>query len=437
MTLPDAEALGEEIATLCSCIYAAEARLLERVRQFDAAGCYEKLGFHSTAHWLNYRCGIGMNAAREKLRVANALPALPMIREAFAAGNLSYSKVRAMTRVATPETEAYLLDFATYGTAHHVEKLVAKTRRAQRLQAKETAEAVYAGRELTLRHDENGALVLQGRFPAEQGAIILKALEKAMDSIDVSAETSTGGDAADVTAETSERPSFSSRRADALAEVAETFLSNSGHNGTTADRYQVVVHVAADVTAETSPSDVTAVTSQLDDGSGVTAETSRRIACDCSVVPVREDPFGEPLSIGRKTRSIPPAIRRALQLRDGGCRFPGCTHTRFVDGHHIKHWADGGETSLENLVLLCRRHHRLVHEGGYGVERRTGGEIVFTDTGRRTIPAGMPLPDFATNIDAWIDRQVFEGRLDHDGCRAKLDATDQVDWDLATAPLLS
>ena len=436
-----------------------------------------------------------MNAAREKLRVANALPDLPRIQKAFSAGSLSYSKVRAMTRVATPENEAYLLDFATYGTAHHVEKLVAKTRRAQRLQAEETVEAVYAGRELTYRYDENGALVLRGRFPAEQGAVIVRALEKAMDSIDVTAETSQLADARDVTAEPSQRdgagdvpaepsqldgasevsaetprrPSVAARRADALAEVAETFLSSSGPSGTTADRYQVVVHVAAEpvgaaspprfrqsrpeaaptalvgaassprsgVTAETSPFDVTAETPHLHDGPCVTAETSRRIACDCSLLPVLENRFGEPLSIGRKTRSIPPAIRRALQLRDGGCRFPGCTHTRFVDGHHIRHWADGGETSLENLVLLCRTHHRLVHEGGYGVERNTGGEIVFTDTGRRSLAAGMPLPGFAEDLYAWIDRQVFEGGIDNDGCRAKLDATDRVDWDLAAAPIFS
>ena len=86
---------------------------------------------------------------------------------------------------------------------------------------------------------------------------------------------------------------------------------------------------------------------------------------------------GEPLSVGRKTRAIPPAIMRALTTRDGGCRFPGCTHTRFADGHHIKHWADGGETSLSNLVLLCRHHHRLVHEGGFGCEVNNAGDVVF------------------------------------------------------------
>ncbi|MCC5886006.1 MAG: DUF222 domain-containing protein [Gammaproteobacteria bacterium] len=99
-------------------------------------------------------------------------------------------------------------------------------------------------------------------------------------------------------------------------------------------------------------------------------ETVRRIGCDAALVRVIESGDGEPLDVGRKTRVIPPAIRRALKRRDGGCRFPGCTHTRFVDGHHIVHWADGGETRLDNLVSVCRHHHRLLHEGGYSVVKR-------------------------------------------------------------------
>jgi hypothetical protein len=106
------------------------------------------------------------------------------------------------------------------------------------------------------------------------------------------------------------------------------------------------------------------------------------------VVHWHEDEEGEPLNIGRKTRSIPPAIRRALKRRDGGCRFPGCTCTRFVDAHHIQHWADGGETSMDNLVLLCRRHHRLVHEEGFGVQAGPGGRTDFTLPDGTIIPPG-------------------------------------------------
>jgi len=416
-----AEALGDEIATLCSCLYAAEARLLAMLRRFDAERCFEALGFQSTAHWLNYRCGVGMNAAREKVRVAKALPELPMIREAFAAGRLSYSKVRAITRVAKPDNEAYLLTFAEHGTAHHVEKLVSRTRKASRLQEEVAAEAIHANRSLSIRYDQSGAMIFEGRLPAEQGALVLKALEMAMDEAFFASRQEASDDSGDVTAETS------ARRADALIAVAETFLAHPAHSGSTADRYQVVVHV----TAETSGNDSIADQSHLEDGPRITAETSRRLSCDCNVVPIRENAFGEPLAIGRRSRSIPPAISRALRVRDGGCRFPGCTHSRFVDGHHIEHWAEGGETSLDNLVLLCRHHHRLVHEGGFGCRRDDSGEIVFSDRQSRPVSQISPLPGFAGDLDDYLDRYVFEQDIDHESCKAKMDASDRIDWALA------
>ncbi|MCZ6711162.1 MAG: HNH endonuclease signature motif containing protein [Gammaproteobacteria bacterium] len=113
---------------------------------------------------------------------------------------------------------------------------------------------------------------------------------------------------------------------------------------------------------------------------------SRRPTCDGSIVPIVENARGEPLSVGRKTRTVPPALRRALHRRDKGCRFPGCEQTRHVDAHHIQHWAHGGETKLDNLVLLCRYHHRQLHEGGYTIERR-GFEFYFNDPTGRHIPA--------------------------------------------------
>ncbi|MEX2126235.1 MAG: DUF222 domain-containing protein [Woeseia sp.] len=155
------------------------------------------------------------------------------------------------------------------------------------------------------------------------------------------------------------------RRADALVEIAETYLNTELTSGSAADRCQVLVHVSAetlreDLSAATSPH-INAGLSHLDDGPRVSAETSRRIVCECSISGLIEDEEGEPLSIGRKSRVIPPAMRRALRARDKGCCFPGCSNTAFIDGHHIRHRADGGETSLRNLVQLCRHHHRLVH----------------------------------------------------------------------------
>lgn len=408
----DAEQLGAEITELCSYIYAAESRLLTLIREFDDKEYWAHLGLCSCAHWLNFKCGIGMNAAREKVRVANALAELPKISDGFSKGELSYSKVRAMTRIADETNEDYLLTIATHGTAHHVEKLVAKYRGAKRLQDATLADEQHRDRELSHYYDHDGCLVIKARMPAEQGALIVKALEMAMER--------DFGDV-DVTAETSP---IAARRADALAEIAETYMNNNESSGSTADRYQVVVHVTAE-------------TSHIEDGPHVTAETSRRIACDCSIVGIKEDENGEPLSIGRRSRSIPPPMRRALRIRDGGCRFPGCTNTRFVDGHHIKHWADGGETSLNNLVLLCRHHQHLVHEGGFACEKAADGEIFFKDQREQPLARWSVLPRVATDHDVrkWLDREFFEANIDSETCTAKWYAGDTMDWQMAVSAL--
>lgn len=374
----EGDRLGVEITELCSYIYAATYQLLVKIREFDENEYWAVGGVCSCAHWLNFKCGIGMNAAREKVRVAHALAKLPLICEAFRKGQVSYSKVRAMTRIADESNEDYLLMIADHGTAHHVEKLVSQYRRCKRLQDVTNANETHKNRELHYFHDEDGSLVIKARFPAEQGALILKAIDMAIEAQET-----------DVTAETSEAETISVHRADALAEIAETYMQTEPVPSSTADRYQVVVHV----TAETSLSSEVE-NAHIEGGPHVTAETSRRIACDCTAVGVIDGENGEPLSIGRRSRTIPPAMRRALRFRDKGCRFPGCTNTRFIDGHHIRHWADSGETSLENLVQLCRHHHRLVHEGGFDCKRRMNGEFEFTDARSRSpvsIPGAAPL----------------------------------------------
>ena len=181
---------------------------------------------------------------------------------------------------------------------------------------------------------------------------------------------------------------FAQRRADALTTMAETTLRRGPGQLSTGDRYQVVVHVSA----ETLSKDDSDGRCKLDDGPRLAPDTVRRIACDGSLLHITEDIAGNPLDIGRKTRAVPQALRRALRSRDGGCRFPGCTHDRFVDAHHIEHWADGGKTSIDNLVLLCRRHHRLVHEGGFGLEKVADGRIRFTRPDSRVIDDHPRLP---------------------------------------------
>jgi hypothetical protein len=382
-TFPDPQRLSNEslqdrITELAACITIATAQLLALVAELDRREAWGDWGVKSCAHWLNWKCGIGIGAAREKVRVARALETLPAIRAAFAAGEVSYSKVRAMTRVATAETEETLLMVARHGTASHVENLVRNYRRVLRNEAVTEANAVHAARELCWYWDEDGSLVIKARLPAESGALVLKALEAAGDEIAAAACVE------NVPAETcTDESPVAARRADALADIAGQYLSNENTPARQAERYQVVVHV--DHESLRDPGD--SGRCDIADGPALCPETARRIACDASVVVLHSGADGSPLNIGRKTRTVPPAIRRALAHRDHGCRFPGCTSARHVDAHHIRHWRDGGETSVANLVSLCRHHHRLVHEGGFRVARSHAGGLRFFT------PNDVPIPD--------------------------------------------
>lgn len=380
------EALGHEITELYGYINAGTYRLLEMIREFDHEELWHLDGICSCAHWLNWKCGIGMNAAREKVRVANALGELPKISASYAKGEISYSKVRAMTRVATTDNEDYLLMIALHGTASHVETLVCHYRRINRLQDLEEANRQHNERSLRFYYKAGGAISLQVLLPAEKGALVIKAIELATAQADARASD------ADETGE--RRESFDQRKADALAEIAESYLANGPDASSSADRYQVMLHVSAE-TLTNNDGDI----SHIEDGQRVSAETSRRICCDAGISVLTEDEDGTPLNIGRKTWVIPPAMRRALKSRDKNCRFPGCTHKYYIDGHHIRHWRDGGETSLDNLVLLCRHHHRLVHEGGFSCQKNAEGKLEFRNPkGRLIAPAGR-LPALPSNFD--------------------------------------
>lgn len=371
--------LEDGITELSAHIHAATFRLLKLIREYDQCKGWAQPGLRSCAHWLNWKCGIGLGAAREKVRVAHALNGLPLISAAFREGRISFSKVRAMTRVATPKNEEYLMMIARHGTAAHVERLVRHYRQVKRSEALKEENRRHAFRELQLYAVDDGSFIIKGRLTPEQGALLKKALESGMDETFEEIKN----DPAETTSEANPSPNFASRRADALVRVAEAYLSETSKHSDGGDRYLVHIHTDAEtlrVTGEGAEAEV--------EGCGcVSAETSRRMSCDAGVVHWLENSEGEPLSVGRKTRTIPPAIRRALKRRDGGCRFPGCTCTRFVDAHHIRHWADGGETSMNNLVLLCRHHHRLVHEGGFSVNREPGNGIQFVNASGKVIPS--------------------------------------------------
>jgi len=381
----DNERLEAELIELSGHLNAGEHRFLVLLAEFDRRQGWGDGATHSCAHWLNWKLGMSLNTAREKVRVAHALTDLPQISAVMAQGRLSYSMVRALTRVADRATEEYFLDVARHGTVHHIEKLVRGYRRAREAEELSREAQQQESRRLTWLYDDDGSLVIKARVPAESGALFLQALQAATAELpapDVSAETC------------APRPNISVRRADALGVLAESFLANGPAALKGGDRHQIVVHVDAETLEHTS-----AGRCELEDGPSVSAETSRRLACDCSLIRITEDTDGEPLNVGRKTRSIPPAIRRALNSRDKGCRFPGCTHSRYVDGHHLHHWADGGETSLGNLVLLCRFHHRWVHEGGGRIDILDDGALRFVRPDGRILADGSP--EMLTIQTAW------------------------------------
>ena len=509
---PDVEALGDRIADLAARIQAATYELLVLIRQFDERDGWE--GFASCAHWLSWRIGLAPGAAREKVRVAHALANLPRLSEAMRRGAVSYSKVRAVTRVATPATEQALLDVALAGTAAHVEQVVRTWRRVERAAEQAEDRRRHESRALHTWVDDDGMVVVRGRLTPEVGAVLRRALDAALDAgagtagpaagadgephasgadstapeaaaPDATARDAAAGEAADELA-----PTIAQRRADALGTVAECALAGGLDKGTAGDRYQVVVHVDADTLAddgaqgedhaatarlgdsavvdgaavdraaarrpgespavggatagpgperparyvpagtyprragevspaadESSPAlpdglsrsvpDVegpprrrrtacpgpTGGQSALDEAGGihVSAETARRLACDAATVTMRHGPAGEVLDVGRRTRTISPALRRALAARDRHCRFPGCAATR-CDAHHVEHWAQGGATALGNLVLLCRRHHRAVHEEGFQVALDAAGEARFLRPDGRPLPEAPALP---------------------------------------------
>jgi hypothetical protein len=382
--------LGDAIAELAARLHAATYELLVLLRHFDDANGWNN-GFLSCAHWFSWRTGIDPGAAREKVRVARALATLPLISAAMARGELSYSKVRALTRIATAAQEPMLLDIAHAGTASHVERIVRAWRRVDRLEAARLTELRQQHRQLTTWVDEDGMLVIRGRLTPEAGAVVQRALEAATDPLfRESASAAASGVHDEVTP--------AQRRADALCLVAERALAADQDRDTTSDRYQVIVHVdVATLQSEEGATDPGQAVVEVGDGATyVSAETAQRIACDASLVVMHHGPDGSVLDVGRRRRSPPAAIRRALAARDGRCQFPGCTARR-CDAHHLQPWALGGRTSLEGLVLLCRRHHTAVHEGRFRIERARDGTVtVWRPDGMRIETAPRP-PD-------WVER---------------------------------
>ncbi|HEX4735838.1 MAG TPA: DUF222 domain-containing protein, partial [Thermoleophilaceae bacterium] len=302
-----------------------------------------------------------------------------LVAAAFERGEVSYSKARALLRLDDDFPEELMLSYASGASAGQLERIVRGCRKV--VAVEEGTERQFAEREFSWFTDDDGAMVFRGRLPAELGALVVRALEAARDQLGPPPPEVPEGLHMDAPEDTT---SPRARNADALVALAQTAVAD---RASSADAYQVLVHVDADalrVSAETSDG------CALQDGQPLPAAAARRLCCDGSIVRILERD-GNPISLGRKTRTIPPAMRRALLIRDRCCTFPGCTQRCHLDGHHLKHWADGGETHLDNLTSLCRFHHRLLHEGGFTVRGKPGSLKFFT-AGGKPIPQAPRMP---------------------------------------------
>jgi hypothetical protein len=371
--------LDTAIGRLARQMNAECCEMLELVREFDDRFGWRKWGFKSCPEWLAYRTEIGLSAAREKVRTAHALRGLPAISGAFAEGRLSYSKVRALTRVADVRQEDLLLAYALSTTAENVEERCRQIRNVAP-DSIHDARRAWASRSLTAWRDEKrGMLRLTLEVPIDEGELVMRAIDCAV----ASGEATTDVDPRAVAE--SKSLAWRTQQADALVAVMRSYL-DGGHGsegGSTADHYQVVVHADAQ---------------SLRGGTGCSdlpLETVKRLLCDCSFATVFEDGNGQPLDVGRKQRVVSTPLRRALNARDRGCTFPGCHRKRYLDGHHLKHWIDGGETKPENMALFCTYHHRLLHEGAFSIVKEADGTLRFITADGRTIPrCGYRREDF-------------------------------------------
>lgn len=423
--------LETELLGLAGHLAAAQCRFLGLLAEFDRRGGWSGVGVRSCAHWLTWRIGMSHRTAVEHLRVAHALESLPRITEAFAAGRVSYSKVRAITRIAgrpstepddtgpatpahTPpaaspaaspaESEQILLDLALAGTASHVETVVRAVRRRQA-----EPKLAAARRSLSWRWAADGSLVISGRLAPAEGAALIAAVEAL-----VPARAPVAHPVPDTPADwrllgTEHAPGavadrLDAARADALSTLVATATATAPDRepGVVRGQARVVVHV-----------DATAGTARIQGGPELPATTAERLACDARAQVLLEDTSRNRLYLGRSRRLASPAQIAALTARDAGrCRFPGCRSERFLHAHHVRSWLRGGSTDVDNLVLLCSFHHTVLHDHGYLIRRAATGWEVLRPDGTAVPHTGPPL---GGNVEGLIEIDTRAGlRIDRD-----------------------
>lgn len=364
------ERLEADIANLAMEIERCMGRWLSLVAEFDRRGAAPASGFRGTAEWLAWRCGLDLRTARDHVRVARRLEEWTEMRAAHAVGELSYSKLRALSRVPVDADESALVARAQQMTAARLEQTVRSMRSAPSADL-DVANAAHERRYLDWCWDDDGSLRIHGRLGPDEGAALVEALESAAEILHPLPEPEDDVPSA--------RPPLKARRADALTEMV---FSGS-------PRAAVVLHVDMDSLACTALGDAPKAgeVCALQDGPAVPSETARRLTCDGEVVSDE----------GRRRRVVSPPLKRSLERRDRCCRFPGCVRRHGLHAHHLEHWAHGGGTDKGNLVLLCRFHHRAVHEGGFSVAIEDGAHAFRRPDGRllSEVPVPWTPPDRA------------------------------------------
>src|SRR5215831_13780289 len=375
---PDVEAMEPERAAvreLAAHIYSAQAELALKVAKLDDDGAWAGDGYLSMVHWLSVHLGPGRVSARELVRVGHALVELPRVAAAFASGSLSYDKVRFICEVATPEDQEVWVELAQGISGSQLIKICLGYRRAREADSGERAEAQLARRGLWSFKEDDGMVRLIALLPAEDAAVVMTAMEA------VSAEQPPVPirDTSPVPDPAQDRwaDRWAARRVDSLVAICR----QAGALVSDPESCQLVVHV--DVLTGEDPKG----RCHLEDGTPISAAVARRLGCDAQVVAVTERE-GLPIDVGRSRRLFTKSQRRALQARDGTCRFPGCgVPARRTHLHHLFPWELGGPTDLSNALSLCAAHHARLHDGHYQILGSPDGELCFeTHDGRPIVP---------------------------------------------------
>jgi len=395
--------LDEQIGALAGHLHAATAQFIDSAIAFDESDEWAGIGMQSCAHWLTVATGIEPWTAREMLRVGQALRELPRIHAAFAEGSLSFDKVRAVTRVATPADEPIWLDIALEASGSQLARICQQFRRSIAVDDPDRAAMQRARRRVVSWWlDDDGMLALYATLPPEEGRLVLSAIESAVvrpvasRDVDAAGQACDSSGASDPCAEGEADHPYAARRADALVRICERWLADAAASapvGGTA-RAGLVVHVDADTLSGVD----TGGRCHLEDGPAISLAAARRLGCDAEVVTVLER-NGVPVDVGRSRRVVSGRMRRLLQLRDGGCRYPGCAvPAADTEGHHVVHWVDGGPTVLANLVSLCRFHHHRHHDGAFRIvaeadsATRSRGAFRFETSDGRSIGVQLAAP---------------------------------------------